>query len=173
MIIIIGKLFFTSQRYLCYYVIPLIYTFVIINIIDQFIYWIIYIQKIAIPSEEKYSIWSESLVDKFIKKKLPSFGVHRLIRLVFEEACSQGKSVQHEISTVFPCGAKVHRDVTSGDVQDREISRGRRMGRISSRAKNRGNGLKRLFEQRDDRARCLGASVLNDARPINPANVGD
>lgn len=103
MIIIIGKLFFTSQRYLCYYVIPLIYTFVIVNIIDQFIYWIIYIQKIAIPSEEKYSIWSESLVDKFIKKKLPSFGVHRLIRLVFEEACSQGKSVQHEISTVFPC----------------------------------------------------------------------
>lgn len=68
MIIIIGKLFFTSQRYLCYYVIPLIYTFVIVNIIDQFIYWIIYIQKIAIPSEEKYSIWSESLVDKFIKR---------------------------------------------------------------------------------------------------------
>lgn len=113
------------------------------------------------------------LLINLLKKQLPPLAVHRSIRLVFEEACSQGKSVQHEISTVFPCGAKVHRDVTSGDVQDREISRGRRMGRISSRAKNRGNGLKRLFEQRDDRARCLGASVLNDARPINPANVGD
>lgn len=171
MIIIIGKLFFTSQRYLCYYVIPLIYTFVIVNIIDQFIYWIIYIQKIAIPSEEKYSIWSESLVDKFIKRNflllvcIDWFGSFLRRPVAKARACN----------TKFPrCShVKVHRDITSGDVQDREISRGRRMGRISSRAKNRGNGLKRLFEQRDDRARCLGASVLNDARPINPANVGD